>query len=109
LFEPPPPRFQRLTFRRGAILTARFAPDGNTVVYGAAWEGNPVEILATRPESPESKSLGLPSADVLAVSRSGELAISLGRHLLVGWETAGTLGRVPMSGGAPRELLENVQ
>jgi tRNA A-37 threonylcarbamoyl transferase component Bud32/Tol biopolymer transport system component len=104
-----PPQFQRLTFRRGAILTARFAPDGNTVVYGAAWEDNPVEIFATRPESPESKSLGFPHANVLAVSRSGELAISLGRHILSGWESSGTLARVPLSGGAPRELLENVQ
>ncbi len=109
LFEPPPPRFQRLTFRRGTILTARFAPDGNSVVYGAKWEGNPIEIFTTRPESPESKSLGLPPADVLSVSRTGELAISLGRHFLIGWESAGTLARVPMSGGAPRELLENVQ
>jgi Serine/threonine protein kinase len=109
LFEPTPARFQRLTFRRGTILTARFAPDGNSVVYGAALDGNPVEIFTTRPESPESKSLGLPSADVLSVSRTGELAISLGRHLLIGWESAGTLARVPMSGGAPRDVLENVQ
>ena len=109
MFEPPAPQFQRLTFRRGAILTARFAPDGNTVVYGAAWEDNPVEVFATRPESPESKSLGFPRADVLSVSRSGELALSLGRHVLAGWESSGTLARVPMSGGAPREVLENVQ
>jgi len=109
LLEPTPPRFQRLTFRRGTILTARFAPDGNSVVYGAAFDGNPIEIFTTRPESPESKSLGLPSAGVLSVSRTGELAISLGQHLLIGWESAGTLARVPLSGGAPRELLENVQ
>ncbi len=109
LLEPAPPRFQRLTFRRGAILTARFAPDGNSVIYGAALEGNPVEIFTTRPESPESKSLGFPSANLLSVSRTGELAISLGYRLLIGWESAGTLARVPVSGGAPRELLENVQ
>ena len=109
LFEPAPPIFQRLTFQRGTILTARFAPDGSSVIYGAAWEGNPVEIFTVRPESPESKSLGLPPADLLSVSRTGELAISLDRHLLVGWESSGTLARVPMSGGAPRELLENVQ
>ncbi len=109
VFEGPSPRFQRLTFRRGTVLTARFAPDGNTVVYGATWEDNPVEVFATRPESPESKSLGFPRADVLSVSRSGELALSLGRHVLAGWESSGTLARVPMSGGAPREVLENVQ
>src|SRR5262249_8291508 len=33
------PSFKQLTFRRGVVHTARFAPDGHTIVYGAAWEG----------------------------------------------------------------------
>jgi Tol biopolymer transport system component len=109
LFAPTPPRFQKITFRRGAIGAARFAQDGKTVVYGAAWDGAPMEIFSTNPESPESKSLGLPPGDVLAMSKSGELAISLGWHPQVGWESRGTLARVPLSGGAPREVVENVQ
>ena len=108
LFQEPPPRFQRLTFRRGAIVTARFAPDGVTVVYGASWDGNPTELFTARPESPESKSLGLPPANLLSVSRQGELAISLGWHPLIGWESTGLLARVPSTGGAPREVLEDV-
>jgi Tol biopolymer transport system component/predicted Ser/Thr protein kinase len=102
------PTFQRMTFRRGAVLTARFAPDGQTLVYGAAWEGNPVEIFTTRIGSPESRSLGLPPADVLSVSSSSELAILLNRRYVLGWESRGTLARVPLSGGAPREVLEDV-
>ncbi|HEY1252372.1 MAG TPA: hypothetical protein VGH97_14415, partial [Thermoanaerobaculia bacterium] len=109
LFAPAPLRFQKITFRRGAIGTSRFAQDGKTVVYGAAWDGAPMEIFSTNPESPESKSLGLPPGDVLAVSRNGELAVSLGWRLQVGWETTGTLARVPLAGGAPREVVENVQ
>ena len=109
LFAPAQPVFQRLTFRSGAILTARFAPDGKSVIYGAAWDGNPVEIFTTRPESPDSKSLGLPSADLLAVSRTGDLAISLGWHPLTGFESSGRLARVPASGGAPRDMLESVE
>ena len=101
--------FKRLTFRRGSILSARFAPDGRSVIYGAAWEGNPIEIFATRPESPVSRALGLPSADILSVSSGGELAISLGRRFVLGWESAGTLARLPLDGGAPREVLEDVQ
>ena len=101
--------FQRLTFRRGSILSARFAPDGQSVIYGAAWEGNPIEIFATRPESPVSRSLGLPSADILSISSGGELAISLGRRFVQGWESAGTLAQLPLDGGAPREVLEGVQ
>jgi len=108
LFAPPLPNFLRITYRRGAILGARFAPDGNSVVYGATWDGGPVEIYSTRPESPESKSLDLPSANLLSVSREGELAISLGWRTVIGWESTGTLARVPLSGGAPREVMENV-
>ena len=103
------PRFTRLTFRRGSVLSARFAPDGRTVVYGAAWEGNPVELFSTQPGAPESRSLGLPSADILSISRTGEMAISLGRRFLAGWESTGTLARVPLAGGAPREVMANVQ
>src|SRR5262249_52126925 len=51
--------FQRLTYQRGAIQSARFAPDGQTIVYGASWEGRPVEIFTTRPESFEARPLGL--------------------------------------------------
>jgi len=104
----PPPTFHRLTFRRGHILSARFTPDGQTVVYGAAWEGKPVQIFSTRPGNPESVPLSLPSADVLSVSPAGELAICLGRHNIGTWETAGTLARAPLSGSAPREILESV-
>jgi Tol biopolymer transport system component len=102
------PTFQRLTFRRGYAWTARFAPDGQTVVYGAAWEGQPVEIFTTRPESPESRPIGIGSADVLSISKSGELAVSLNRHFTTGWENVGTLAQMPLSGGAPHEVLENV-
>ncbi len=108
LLEPEPLEFQRITFRRGAIGGARFAQDGRTVVYGASWDGAPMEIFSTNPASPESKSLGLPPANLLAVSTAGELAISLGWHPVAGWESIGTLARVPLAGGAPREVLEQV-
>ncbi|HET7711821.1 MAG TPA: protein kinase [Thermoanaerobaculia bacterium] len=100
--------FQRLTFRRGFIMSARFAGDGS-VVYGAAWEDKPLELFASHPATPEPRPLGIADADILAVSSSGELAISLGRHYIGGYVTRGTLARVPMFGGVPRPLCENVQ
>jgi predicted Ser/Thr protein kinase len=103
------PRFHRLTFRRGTILTARFTPDAQSVVYGAAWEGSSPEIFTVRFDGPESRSLGLPPADVLSISRTGDIAIALGRRYGFGWETQGTLARVALGGGAPRELLERVE
>jgi len=104
----PIPSFQRLTFRRGFVWSARFAPDGQTVVYGAGWEGKPVQLFSTRPGNPESVAFPLPGADVMAISSSGELALLLGRHFIDGWESSGTLARMPLSGNAPREVLENV-
>ena len=99
------PTYQRLTYRRGMIRTARFAPDYQTVLYGALWDGDVCRIYSVRPESPESAPLNLPPATPLAVSVSGELALALGSHLR-GIMTYGTLARVPLAGGAPRELLE---
>ncbi len=59
-----PPTYRQLTFRGGTIRMARFAPDGKTIVYSAAWEGNPTELYTTRPESPESRPIGLSQAEV---------------------------------------------
>ena len=102
-------QFQRLTYQRGTISSARFAPDGQTIVYGASWEGRPMEIFSTRTVGHESRSMGFPTSDVLSVSSTGELAVSLNRHFTIGFQTTGTLARVPLGGGAPREILENVQ
>ena len=103
------PMYRRMTFRRGFIMSARFAPDGS-VIYGAAWEDNPLEILSSYQTGPEARPLGLRDADVLSVSSSGELAISLGRRFIgVGYATSGTLARVPLAGGAPRRVCQDVQ
>jgi eukaryotic-like serine/threonine-protein kinase len=105
----PMPSFQRLTFRRGYIWSARFAADGQTILYGAAWAGDPVAVYSMRQESPESLRLPIPSADVLAISSTGEMALSLGRHFVEDWLSRGTLARMSMSANAPREVLEGVQ
>ncbi len=96
-----------LTFRRGFLTGARFAPDGQTIVYSAAWDGKPSEIFTTRVGSTESRALGIFPAGILAVSSTGEMAISLGCENR--WDPCfGTLAHAPLAGGAPREILENV-
>jgi hypothetical protein len=97
--------FRRLTFRRGEVRTARFAPDGDTIVYSAAWDGRPSEVFVANRRSPEARPLGLPDADVLAISKSTEIAVLLRRDRLSG---LGTLARVPLAGGTPREVAEQV-
>lgn len=104
-----PPTYHQLTFRGGTIRMARFAPDGKNIVYSAAWEGNPIDLFVTRPDSPESRPFGLSKAEVLSISQDGEMAVLLNSHNVDPYINVGTLGRVPLGGGAPREVLENVQ
>ena len=54
--------------------------------------------------------MDLPDADILGISSAGELALSLQRNAHeFGSRSLGTLARVPLVGGAPREILEDVQ
>src|SRR5262249_30916049 len=102
-----PPSFRQMTFRRGTILSAPFAPDGQMVVCSAAWEGKPMEIFVGRPESPESRPFGLNGAEVLAVSRSGDMAVSNNRISVGGFRRSGTLAQLSVAGGAaPRDIME---
>ncbi|PYS83938.1 MAG: hypothetical protein DMF67_06610 [Acidobacteria bacterium] len=101
-----PPAFQQLTFRRGLVASARFTPDAQTIIYSALWEGRPSALFTTRPESPESRALGLDDALLLSISRQGEMAVLLKAQ--VSFSTSGTLARMPLEGGAPREVLQNV-
>jgi serine/threonine protein kinase/WD40 repeat protein len=106
----PPAIFKRITFRSGTIFNARFSPDGQTVFYGARWGGKPMAIFSVREDSPESRDLQLGSdADLLAVSRTGQLAISLGRHAIGYLRESGTLAQVPIAGGTPRAILDDVE
>lgn len=102
-----PAEYQQITFRTGQIGDARFAPDG-TIVYDAAWENNKKQLYLARTDDNGSRSLGITDADLLALSSKGELAIRLNALDLGGYMRMGTLARLPLSGGTPREVLENV-
>jgi len=102
------PSYRGLTFQSGYVHSARFAPDLQTVVYGGAFEGRPVTLYSTRVDAYESRALDLPSADVAGISRTGDMAILLGRHHVGSWLRIGTLARVGLAGGSPRPILENV-
>ena len=101
------PTYKQLTFERGFVYAARFAPDGRSVVYSASWDGQPLQIYSTDPGSPESRALNLLNSTLFAASAK-DLAISIGcRDRYIG-DCQGTLALVPISGGAPRELAEEV-
>jgi Tol biopolymer transport system component len=105
-----PASYEQLTFRRGTIWSARFGSDGKSALYAAAWDGGPIEVFVTSPGTPESRSLGLPGANLLAVSSTGEVAASLDSSVLGEFQTRGTLARLSSTGSnAPRRLLDDVQ
>jgi tRNA A-37 threonylcarbamoyl transferase component Bud32/Tol biopolymer transport system component len=100
-----PLSFQRLTYRRGDVLSAQFAP-GGAVVYTAEWDGAEPRLFAAQPGSREARDLGFPGARLQSISSKGEMAILLNSR--ASGTSAGTLARVPYSGGVPREVLEGV-
>lgn len=105
----PQPLFQQVTFQRGTIWSARFAPDGQTMVYSATWNGNPINIFRSRQSSPESRSFDMPNHKLLAISSKGELAILRPRSYLYQFIHHGTLARLAIEGGAPREVADDVE
>jgi eukaryotic-like serine/threonine-protein kinase len=106
----PVPTFRELSFRRGSLLAARFAPDPRSAIYSAGWEGNPEAVFISSPNSTESRDLGLPETEVLAVSPTGQMAVL--RHFTVSPDHflhRGTLAQVSVGADAPRDLLDNVE
>src|SRR5438067_1429572 len=107
---PPVPTFRELSFRRGALYAARFAPDPRSAIYSALWEGDPEAVFISSPNSTESRDLGLPATEVLAVSSGGQIAVL--RRFGVSpnhFTHRGTLAQVSIGADAPRDLLDNVE
>jgi eukaryotic-like serine/threonine-protein kinase len=103
------PALRPLTHRTGRVYSARFTHDGSRVVYGAAWDADPVSVHVLELGSGETFALDLPSADAVAVSARGELAVTLGHRFIDHQSARGHLAVVPLSGGAPRPLADDVQ
>jgi eukaryotic-like serine/threonine-protein kinase len=100
--------YQPITFRNGSIGNARYAPDGS-IVYSALWDGGEPQLYVGHTDNPGARELGVKDAEVLSISKTGELAVRLNAVNLGGYAMTGTLARLPMTGGAPREVLDNVQ
>jgi eukaryotic-like serine/threonine-protein kinase len=91
------PEFHQVTFRSGTVYRARFANDGTSILYSAAWEG---------PRSLAADTL------VAAISSKNQVAVLLNpRFSPVGSIplAKGTLALLPIEGGAPRPVLQDVQ
>jgi eukaryotic-like serine/threonine-protein kinase len=104
-----PPIYHQLTFRRGTVRSARFTPNGQSVIYGAAWEGKPTELFITSPESPQSRSLERHGDELMNISSTGEIALLTNVNVTGTYTQVGTLARMPINGGDPRDILNGVQ
>jgi DNA-binding winged helix-turn-helix (wHTH) protein len=103
---PAEPEFRRLSFGRGMVRSARFAPDGS-LVYGAAWDGKPSELFWTKAGSIESRALGV-EGEILAISATGEMAVLLNQRFGI-VASEGTLALMSITGSAPRKVLDKIQ
>ena len=104
------PSFEQLTFRRGRIGGARFASEGQAVVYSEAGEGNALQVWRLDlADNLVSRALDYPSGSDVLAARAGELALALRRRFVLGERFVGTLALAPIGGGAPREVAENIE
>jgi hypothetical protein len=103
----PQPKFTRLTYRQGYLSNARFARDGETVVYSARWNNEPLQVYTVRVEFPQSTKVDLPSATLLSLSAGGDMELAVdpvsGPYFL-----SGTMAQAPMAGGTPRSQEKDV-
>ena len=109
LRKPKLPDWTQVGFRRGIVWAGSFAPDGQTIVYSAAWDGDAQQIFSTRPGSTETRTLDLPSGKLLSVSTKSELAFLRDTRFESFFYQPGILARAGLEGGVPRDILENVQ
>jgi len=104
------PNVRQITFDRGTVRAARFTNDLTSIVYSAAWGGEPIRTFMTRADSEnrESTDLGLPDAGLLSISGNGQMAVSLDQRYEA-WLADGKLAEVELLGKNPRALLDSVR
>lgn len=101
----PPPEFRQVSFRKGQVVSARFAPDGQTVLY-TLQNGAGRRVYASSLFGPESREIAGAEGSIVSVSKSGEMALirASGLSPLGG----GTLWRMPVNGGGAIEVDRNI-
>jgi serine/threonine protein kinase len=101
-------QFDPKTFEPQFITNARFLPDGQSIVFSAALEGNVPELFVSRPNTLAPQSIGRPHTHLLSVSSQGELAVLTDVKYVAHRLYEGILARMPID-GAPRAWITNVR
>jgi hypothetical protein len=100
--------FDARTFDGLPITSARFMPDGQTIVYSAIPQGSPPALFVINPSAEAPERLDAPSAHLLSVSSKGELALITEPRYLAQRVYSGTLSRMTL-GSSPRPVAEGVR
>ncbi|MGA8072317.1 MAG: protein kinase, partial [Candidatus Acidiferrales bacterium] len=106
-----PPKFVQLSFQQGLVDSARFLPDGKSIICASKWGSDSALSLYTgRLDSQGLRPLGVTADSIASVSSSGELLVVQNlADVGPGYVAVGTLARLPLGGGAPRPVLDSVQ
>jgi Tol biopolymer transport system component len=101
--------YTQLTFGRGVVTRARFAPDNRNIFYTAGWDGDKSDLYSTAPGSPQSRPYRFNGARLFAISPKGDFALSQDARIRPDNVFEGTLARTSMSDtDKPRPLIESV-
>src|SRR6185437_3260073 len=106
----PPVEYQRLTYQQTSLAQARFLPDGRSIL-GMTQDAavpQPYSPITVRVDAPGSQPFPVAFDHLWAISGS-QAAVALHWHTILAYESAGTLALMPLDGGAPRPLLDNVE
>jgi serine/threonine protein kinase len=103
-----PIKYRQHTFRPQTIFQALYAQDGQTIVFSAAMTGNTPYLYSLRPEYTEPLKMNDAPLQLLSISSKGELAVLTRPVWAAHRMCTGTLARMPLGGGAPREIMDNV-
>jgi eukaryotic-like serine/threonine-protein kinase len=101
-------QFHQITYRRGALGDGRFTPDGQNILYTALWDNSDPEIYTVAAKAVGGHSLGIKNARLLAVSKTGELAVALEPKTLTTLLFPGSLARTFADNGAPKPQIVNI-
>jgi eukaryotic-like serine/threonine-protein kinase len=106
---PAPPKFVQLSFQQGRVESARFLPDGQSIISASQWASDSTPSLYTgRLDSQGLRTMGVKASKIASVSSTGELLVIQDFHQIgPGYAQVGTLARLPLGGGAPRPVMEN--
>ena len=100
---------QQRTYRTQSIFSAPYSANGESFVYSAAQAGTSPRIYVVSSAYAEPRAISDSGIHLLAVSSKDELAVLVKAKYEHHRVVTGTLARMPLGDGTPRELETGVR